>query len=141
MKKPKGCCVFYQCWRYAELRYSSVKVISVGVKRPAECRALEPLVADLNSVQFPNGWTIFVACTASAWDDAVRQLDTWGRTNVAMTSQARHFTVINGAVYSPAFDWTRTRQRTGKEILRHELGHIFYRDDEDEAGQSARTVR
>jgi hypothetical protein len=118
--------------------HASVKVVSVGVKTPRECPALPPLVADLKDVQYPDGWTVYVACTARAWDDAGRQLDTRGRTNAAMTSRAGHFTVINGAVYSSSFDWAGTRQRTGKEVLRHERGHILCRcNDEDKADRAA----
>jgi hypothetical protein len=118
--------------------HASVKVVSVGVKTPTECPALQPLVADLKDVQFPDGWTVYVTCTARAWDDAGRQLDTRGRTNAAMTSQTGYFTVINGAVYSSSFDWTGTRQRTGKEVLRHERGHILCRcNDEDKADKAA----
>jgi hypothetical protein len=118
--------------------HASVKVVTVGVKTPTECPALRPLIADLEDVQFPDGWTVYVACTARAWDDAGRQLQTRGRTNAAMTSQAGHFTVINGAVYSPSFDWAGTRQRTGMEVLRHERGHILCRcNNEDRADKAA----
>ena len=118
--------------------HASVKVVSVGVKTPTECPALAPLVADLKDVQFPDGWTVYVTCTANAWDDAGRQLDTKGRTSVAMTSQAKRFTVINGAVYLSSFDWTGTHQRTGKQVLRHERGHILCRcNNEDRADKAA----
>lgn len=117
---------------------ASVKVVSVGAKAPSECPSLSALIADLKDVPFPDGWTVYITCTARAWDDAGRQLDTKGRTNAAITSQAKHFTIINGAVYRSSFDWTGTRQRTGKEVLRHERGHILCRcNDEDQADKAA----
>ena len=117
---------------------AAIKVVLVGVKKPQECPALAPLVADLKNVQFPDGWTIYVACTDRVWDDAGPQLDTRGKTNAGITSRAAHFTIINGAVYSPTFDWTGTHQRTGKEVLMHEHGHILCRcNDEDKANKAA----
>lgn len=117
---------------------AAVKVVLVGVKIPRECPALAPLATDLKGVKFPDGWTIYVACTDGAWDDAGRRLDTLGKTNAGITSRAAHFTIINGAVYSPTFDWTGTHQRTGKEVLMHELGHILCRcNDEDKANKAA----
>jgi len=116
---------------------ANVKVIAVGAKTVAECPALAPLTTDLKDVQFPDGWTIYVACTPRAWDDVGRQLDTRGRTNAAMTSQSAHVTIINGAIYSSTFDWTGTHQRTGKEVLMHERGHIICQcNDEDKANKA-----
>jgi hypothetical protein len=117
---------------------AAIKVVLVGIKTPQKCPALAPLAADLKDVQFPDGWTIYVACTDRAWDDAGRQFDTRGKTNVGMTSRAAHFTIINGAVYSPTFDWTGTHQRTGKQVLMHERGHILCQcNDEDKANKAA----
>ena len=137
MKSPLAVLILFLCLAFTQGQ-GAVKVVTVGVRTPAECPALTPLVTDLKAVPFPVGWTIYVVCTLGAWDDAGRQLDTRGRTNAAITSQAKHFTVINGAVYSSFFDWTGTRQRNGQEVLRHERGHILCRcNDEDKADKAA----
>ena len=138
MKSPLAVLILFLSLGFKQGQ-AAVKVVSVGVKTPAECPALTRLVADLKAVPFPDGWTIYVVCTMGAWDDAGQQLDTRGRTNAAITSQAHHFTVINGALYSPFFDWTGTRQRNGQDVLRHERGHILCKcNDEDKADKAAR---
>jgi hypothetical protein len=100
---------------------ANIKVLTV---RLSQCPALQPLLADLNTMQFPTDWTVYVACDALTWQIVLSRSDTLGKTNAAFTDRTRKFTIINGMIYAPMFPFQRYTQKTPRRLLKHELGHI-----------------
>jgi hypothetical protein len=98
--------------------------IKVVTAKPSQCQALQPLLADLNTIQFPSDWTVYVACDVSTWQNILMRSDQLGKTNAALTDRARKFTIINGMMYAPMFAFQRYTQKTPQRVLKHELGHI-----------------
>ncbi|HEY1247766.1 MAG TPA: hypothetical protein VGE97_02140 [Nitrososphaera sp.] len=103
---------------------SAVNVIALGVNKPADCAALAPLLEDMKTVQFPNNWTIYIACSDVVWQRIIQREDVEGLTSAGITDRVHKLTIINGAVYSPLFSFDRQVQKTPMRILKHELGHI-----------------
>lgn len=103
---------------------SAANIIALGVNKPADCSALAPLLEDLKTVQFPNNWTVYVACSDVTWQKIVQREDVQGMTGVGITDRTHKLTIINGAMYSPLFSFNRQAQRNPVRILKHELGHV-----------------
>jgi len=104
---------------------SAANIVALGVNKPADCPALRPLLEDLKAVQFPNNWTVYVACSDVVWQKIIQREDVEGLTSVGITDRVHKLTIINGAMYSPLFSFDRQVQRTPVRILKHELGHII----------------
>lgn len=98
--------------------------IKVVTATPSQCHALQPLLADLSTIQFPSDWTVYVACDASTWQNILVRSNEVGKTGAALTDRARKFTIINGMMYTPIFTFQRYTQKTPQRVLKHELGHI-----------------
>ena len=97
--------------------------ISVLNVRPDQCNALQPLLADLNTVNFPSEWTVYVACDAMTWETILQKADVT-KTQAAFTDRKNKFTIVNGLVYAPSFSFANYSQKNPQGVLRHELGHI-----------------
>jgi len=97
--------------------------ISVLNAKPGQCPAVAPLVADLNTVQFPSDWTVYIACDAGAWQNVLRKADVT-RTDAALTVREQKLTILNSSMYLPSFSFERYVQKSTRGVLRHELGHI-----------------
>lgn len=93
--------------------------------KPSQCQALQPLLADLSTMQFPSDWTVYVACDPSTWRNILVRSDLVGKTSAAFTDRARKFTIINGMMYAPMFTFQPYTQKTPQRVLKHELGHII----------------
>jgi hypothetical protein len=89
-----------------------------GVRQVQECATLiKALSAELQTLHFPRGWTIAIACTPVAWNESLR-LAEYPPTASAFTSLRTRITVLNGAIFSGL----RTEYRSS---IAHELGHII----------------
>ena len=99
--------------------------IKVLTAKPSQCQALQPLLADLNTMQFPSDWTVYVACDALTWQNILVRSDLVSKTSAAFTDRARKFTIINGMMYTATFTFQRYTQKTPQRVLMHELGHII----------------
>jgi hypothetical protein len=103
---------------------SAANIIALGVNKPADCPALASLLDDLKTVQFPNGWTVYIACSDVTWQKVIQREDVEGLTSAGITDRVHKLTIINGGMYSPLFSFDRQVQKTPVRILKHELGHI-----------------
>jgi len=108
--------------RLALTQAHAVKVSVLNAK-PGQCPAVAPLVADLNTVQFPSDWTVYFACDAGTWQDVLRKADVT-QTGAALTVREQKLTILNSSMYSPSFSFEQYVQKTTQGVLRHELGHI-----------------
>jgi hypothetical protein len=100
---------------------ASIKVLAA---KTIQCQALQPLLADLNTLHFPSDWTVYVACDVSTWQTILVRSDNLGKTGAAFTDRTRKFTIINGMMYAPMFPFQPYTQKTPQRVLKHELGHI-----------------
>lgn len=107
--------------------------------KPERCPAMAPLIADLNAVQFPADWTVYVTCDAGTWQ-SIEQRVGGVNTGAALTDRKQKFTIVNGMMYNPLFSFAGYAQKTPARILRHEAGHIFCNtSSEDVADRYANT--
>ena len=96
-------------------------------------------MADLNAVQFPGDWTVYVTCDAGTWQ-RIKQRVGGMNTDAALTDRQHKFTIVNGMMYNPLFSFAGYVQKTPERILRHELGHITCNtSSEDVADRYANT--
>ena len=103
---------------------SAANIIALGVNKPTDCAALAPLLEDMKTVQFPNNWTVYIACSDVTWQKVIQREDVEGLTSAGITDRVHKLTIINGGMYSPLFSFDRQVQKTPVRILKHELGHI-----------------
>jgi hypothetical protein len=103
---------------------SAANIVALGVNKPADCAALAPLLDDLKTVQFPNNWTVYIACSDVTWRKVIQREDVEGLTSAGITDRVHKLTIINGGMYFPLFSFDRQVQKTPVRILKHELGHI-----------------
>jgi hypothetical protein len=107
--------------------------------KPDRCPALAPMMADLNAVQFPADWTVYVTCDAGTWQ-RIKQRVGGMNTDAALTDRQHKFTIVNGMMYNTLFSFAGYVQKTPERILRHELGHITCNtSSEDVADRYANT--
>ena len=107
--------------------------------KPDRCPALALMMADLNAVQFPADWTVYVACDAETWQ-RIKQRVGGMNTDAALTDRQHKFTFVNGMMYNALFSFAGYVQKTPERILRHELGHITCNtSSEDVADRYANT--
>ena len=95
----------------------SVHITLVGVHKQSECAdQLAALQAELQYLQYPDGWRIYVACNQIAWNELWRKAD-GPPTDTAFSSLNGHYTVLNGAIF-------RDLRNEYRRTIAHELGHI-----------------
>lgn len=87
---------------------------------PAACaNEIAPLQAELETMNYPNGWTFILVCTDNAWDNLTRQAEILKLTETAATVAQRRATIIRGSIF------VRQIGRGYRFTLLHELGHIL----------------
>ena len=100
---------------------------------------MAPLLADLNTAQFPADWTVYVTCDPGTWQ-SIEQRVGGVNTGAAFTDRKQKFTIVNGMMYKPLFSFASYVQKTPERILRHEVGHIICNtSSEDVADRYANT--
>jgi hypothetical protein len=105
-------------------RQAHAVTVSVLNAQPDRCPEVTPLVADLNTVQFPGDWTVYIACDSGTWQDVLRKAEIT-QTAAALTVRAQKLTILNSSIYSSSFPFERYVQKTTQGVLRHELSHIM----------------
>lgn len=97
--------------------------ISVLTFKASQCQYTAAIQNDLRTVKFPADWTIYIACDPSTWQAVLTKANVQ-LTDAALTSRENHMTIINAAIYSPFYDFSKYSQKSPAGVLRHELGHI-----------------
>ena len=120
MKSPLAVLILFLSLAFTQGHAATVSALNT---KPERCPAVAPLMADLNAVQFPADWTVYVVCDAPTWQ-SIEQRFGIVNTGVALTDRDHKFTIVNGTMYNPLFSFTGYVQKTPERILRHELGHI-----------------
>jgi hypothetical protein len=107
----------------------AVKVIAAGTKTVAACGfAVKPTAELVSHLAYPPDWKVVVVCNENLWDSLMRQSKVQFISDYAFTFRPNRVTFIRGKVFQV------TMQYTPEQVLRHELGHILCRcDDEDRA--------
>lgn len=92
-------------------------IVLDGAHKPADCAVERDLVQkELQTLQFPPGWTLVIACTQLRWDALFHQLHP-PYTRFAFTGLADRVTVLNGAMFHefpPNY----------RHVIAHELAHV-----------------
>jgi len=111
-----------------------VRILVYGVDRVAQCaQPVKELQAELQTLAYPDGWTIGVVCTPVAWESLLKIADP-PPTQAAFTNFIRHSTVVNAAIF-------RLRRSQYRHTLAHELAHVVCQcKDENTAEQMARSL-
>ena len=120
MRSPLAALILFLCLVLTQAHAVKISVLNA---KAAQCPAVAPLVADLNAVQFPSDWTVYVACDSGSWQDVLRKADIT-QTDAALTVRKQKLTILNSSMYSPSFSFEQYVQKTTRGVLRHELGHI-----------------
>lgn len=114
--------------------YSGPRILVYGVNDLAKCSGpIKALQAELQSMSYPDGWTIGLVCNPIAWERLLRIADP-PPTHTAFTNFIKHSTVINAAIFhEPRSSYRHT--------LAHELAHVTCQcADEHKADQLARQL-
>ena len=107
------------------LNANAQQIFVAGVKKTTACEfALRPLLADLQSLNYPRDWWIVIACNRPVWQQLQRKADA-GLTKTAFTNVKGRITVVNGEIYRESLPLRGTMHRNPKLVLKHELGHIL----------------
>lgn len=104
-------------------------VIAAGTKTVEACGfAVNPTAEIVRQLPYPDGWKIVVVCNENMWDTLMRKSNVEFVSAYAFTFQPNHVTFIRARVFLERMRYTP------KEVLRHELGHIVCKcDNEDKA--------
>lgn len=112
------------------LKTRAQQVFVAGVKKTTACEfALRPLLADLQSLNYPHDWWIVIACNRPVWEQLQRKADA-GLTKTAFTNVRGRVTVVNGEIYRELAKGTI--HPNPKLVLKHELGHILCKCEREE---------
>lgn len=96
---------------------SHVRILVYGVDDVARCaEPIKALQTELQTMRYPDGWTIGIICNPIAWQSLLRIADP-PPTSTAFTNFIRHSTIINAAI----FHQVRSSYR---HTLLHELAHV-----------------
>ena len=112
----------------------AVHIVLAGAKNTADCAGpLTTLQHELEDLQYPPGWTIYVACNPIVWTELRTRADN-PPTDTAFTDLKLRYTVLNGAIFQGLPNEYR-------QTLAHELGHILCScKDEADAGSRAEAL-
>lgn len=84
------------------------------------------------TVQYPDGWKIYITCNQANWDTVMQHYSIAGRSNYAITLRDAKATFINGATFKTL------PQPSQRFVVLHELGHIsLHTQNEDKADNFA----
>ena len=102
-------------------------VIAAGTKTVAACGfAVSPTALIVSHLPYPANWKVVVVCNENVWDILMRQDGVNFISNYAFTFQPNHVTFIRAKIFLESMEYTP------EQVLKHELGHIECRcDDED----------
>ncbi len=106
----------------------AVTVFAAGTNTVEACGfAVNPAARILGHLPYPSDWRVVVVCNENAWDQLMRQDRVNFVSNYAFTFQPNHVTFIRAKVFLEPMHYTP------EQILRHELGHVVCRCDDEEA--------
>jgi hypothetical protein len=106
---------------------SAATIIAAGTKTVAECDfAVKPTAAIVGKLPYPADWKIVVVCNEILWDGLMKQSKVNYISDYAFTFQPNKVTFIRAKVFLERMKYTPT------EILKHELGHIICKCDNEE---------
>jgi hypothetical protein len=108
-----------------------VRLMIYGADSVSQCAApVKALQTELQTLPYPDGWTIGVVCNAVAWEEIVRIANP-PQTSTAFSNLIRRSTVLNAAIF-------REPRSKYRHTLAHELGHANCNcKDEDKAEEFA----
>lgn len=136
MKSPLAILILFSFLAFTQGHAATVSGLNT---KPERCSAMAPLLADLNTAQFPADWTVYVTCDPGTWQ-SIEQRVGGVNTGAAFTDRKQKFTIVNGMMYKPLFSFASYVQKTPERILRHEVGHIICNtSSEDVADRYANT--
>jgi hypothetical protein len=128
-------------------------VVGLGSKTVEKCAyALDPAIALIRKLKYPEDWTVYVTCSDSQWQ-TLRQ-ESGATTNYAFTDLAQKSSFMRGQMFRDSMPDVTQWRYTPETVFAHELGHIrCYLNNptnrkcrseaaaEKWAGQPAKTVR
>lgn len=111
------------------LRLYAATVIAAGTKTVEACAfAVNPAAEIVSQLPYPDDWKVVVVCNEILWDTLMKQKNLEYLTDYAFTFQLNRVTFIRAKVFAERMRYTP------EQVLRHELGHIMCKcDDEDRA--------
>lgn len=95
------------------------KIETLGATPSACMYAVTPLLAEIKTMDFPDGWTFVVVCTDVEWDGLTRKIERLKQTDTAATIPQNKMTIVRGAIF------THTFGHGYRFTLLHELGHVL----------------
>jgi hypothetical protein len=109
------------------LRLHAVNVIAAGTKTVEACAfAVNPAAEIVRHLPYPEDWKVVVVCNEIVWDTLMKQKSVEYLTDYAFTFQPNHVTFIRAKVFAERMRYTP------EQVLRHELGHIMCKCDDEE---------
>ncbi len=114
---------------------AKVRILVYGVDSVAKCAGpIKALQDELQTLRYPDGWTIGIVCNPLAWDMLLRIADP-PPTRTAFSNFIKHSTVLNAAIF-------RESRFSYRHTLAHELAHVTCQcADERKAEQLARKLQ
>ncbi len=108
-------------------RGRAATVIAAGTKTVAACSfAVSPTAQIVSHLPYPANWKVVVVCNENVWDILMRQDRVNFISDYAFTFQPNHVTFIRAKVFLELMEYTP------EQVLKHELGHIECRCDDEE---------
>ncbi len=113
---------------------AGVRILVYGVDDLAKCaEPIKALQAELQTLHYPDGWTIGIVCNPLAWESLLRIANP-PPTRTAFSNFIRRSTVVNAAIF-------REQHSFYRHTLAHELAHVICLcGDEYKAEQMARKL-
>lgn len=111
------------------LRLYGATVLAAGTKTVEACAfAVNPAAEIVGQLPYPDDWKVVVVCNEIVWDMLMKQKNVDYLTDYAFTFQPNRVTFIRAKIFAERMPYTP------EQVLRHELGHIICKcDDEDRA--------
>jgi hypothetical protein len=98
-------------------------VVGLGSKTVEKCAyALDPAVALMRKLNYPEDWTVYVTCSDFQWE-TLRQ-ESGATTSYAFTNLAQTIFFMRGEMFRDSMPDVRQWRYTPETVFAHELGHI-----------------
>ncbi|MGH9546060.1 MAG: hypothetical protein ACRD23_12700 [Terriglobales bacterium] len=129
MSGLKAASIVVLCFASFPMHGRAATVIAAGTNAVKACGfAVNPTAEIVSRLPYPADWKVVVVCNENMWDTLMRQSKVEFISDYAFTFQSNHVTFIRARVF------LEPMRHTPERVLKHELGHIMCKcDDEDRA--------
>src|SRR5215470_5266135 len=127
MSTLKAVCILLVCLAPLTGPTHAATVIAAGTKTVEACSfALDPAAKIVGRLPYPSDWKVVVVCNENVWDMLMKQSKVNYVSDYAFTYRPNRITFIRAKIFAERMKYSP------EQVLKHELGHIVCKCDDEE---------